>query len=80
MSRKEFTDRVFSFFTHSAWLVVKFHGRDANYLVSYERDDFPELTAYLIAVLFRSSTWRRCCASPAIRSRHGKQLRRSLAW
>ena len=52
MSRKEFTDQVFCFYTHAAGLVVAFHGRESNYLVSYERPDFVELTARL------ASAWR----------------------
>ena len=65
MSRKEFTDRVFAFFTHSAGLVVKFHGRDANYLVSYERPDFQELTAYLAGV-WRSQQTVRVLVEPSL--------------
>jgi hypothetical protein len=65
MSRKEFNDRVFSFFTHSAGLVVKFHGREANYLVSYERADFQELTAYL-AGLWRSQQTVRVVVEPSL--------------
>jgi hypothetical protein len=65
MSRKEFTDRVFSFFTHSAGLVVKFHGRDANYLVSYERDDFQEMAAFL-AGLWRSQQAVRVVVEPTL--------------
>jgi hypothetical protein len=65
MSRKEFTDRVFSFFTHSAGLVVKFHGRDANYLVSYERDDFQEMAAFL-ASLWRSQQPVRVVVEPTL--------------
>jgi hypothetical protein len=65
MSRKEFTDRVFCFFTHSAGLVVKFHGRDANYLVAYERADFQELTAYLAGV-WRSQQAVRVVVEPSL--------------
>ena len=65
MSRKEFSDRVFSFFTHSAGLVVKFHGRESNYLVSYERSDFQELTAFL-AGLWRSQQVVRVVVEPSL--------------
>jgi hypothetical protein len=65
MNRKEFTDRVFSFFTHSAGLVVHFHGRDANYLVSYDRGDFQELTG-LLAGLWRSQELVRVVVEPSL--------------
>jgi hypothetical protein len=52
MAKKEFTDQVFCFYTHAAGLVVAFHGRESNYLVSYERPDFVELTTVL------ASAWR----------------------
>ena len=53
MSRKEFTDRIHSFFTHPAGLVVKFVGRDASYVIPFEREDFAVATAQLAEI------WRR---------------------
>jgi hypothetical protein len=65
MSRKEFTDQVFCFYTHAAGLVVAFHNREANYLVSYERHDFAELTARL-ADAWRSQAKLRVVVEPTL--------------
>ena len=53
MGRKEFTDRIHSFFTHPAGLVVKFQNRESSYVVPYEREDFAAWTAQLAEI------WRR---------------------
>jgi hypothetical protein len=53
VAAREFTDRIHSFFTHPAGLVVKFQNRDANYVVPYEREDFAAWTAQLAEI------WRR---------------------
>ncbi len=65
MGRKDFTDRVFCFYTHAAGLVVAFHGRESNYLVSYERPDFIELTA-LLAGVWRSQQAVRVVVEPSL--------------
>jgi hypothetical protein len=65
MSRKEFTDRVFSFFTHAAGLVVKFHGREANYFVPHEREDFVAQVA-LLASLWRCQSRVRVVVEPTL--------------
>jgi hypothetical protein len=65
MSRKDFTDKVLCFYTHAAGLVVAFHSRESNYLVSYERPDFVELTATL-AGLWRSQRPVRVVVEPSL--------------
>ena len=65
MARKDFTDRVLCFYTHAAGLVVAFHGRESNYLVSYERADFVELTA-LLAGVWRSQQPVRVVVEPSL--------------
>jgi hypothetical protein len=63
VSRKEFTDRVFSFFTHAAGLVVKFHEREASYVVSFDRPDFVERAAEL-ARLWKTQKLVRVVVEP----------------
>jgi hypothetical protein len=65
MSRKEFTDQVYCFYTHAAGLVVAFHNRESNYLVSYERNDFAELTGR-IAAAWRSQEKLRVVVEPSL--------------
>jgi hypothetical protein len=63
VSRKEFTDRVYSFYTHAAGLVVKFHEREASYVVSFDRPDFVERAAEL-ARLWKSQMLVRVVVEP----------------
>jgi hypothetical protein len=43
----EFQERVFSFYTQSAGLIVTFHTKPANYVLPYQSDDFVEQAAKL---------------------------------
>ena len=63
--KRELTDRVFSFYTHAAGLVVKLHTREATYLVSHERADFVEVAAQ-VAAAWRSQQPVRVVVEPSL--------------